>query len=117
MKIFNIVKYNWNSKFLLGSFIVNTGLTYYKYNVDGTSGICPLIEFCNESTHIFSSTYRSKGGLGCVIEPLITTGILGCASVPITGYNVYKNHLNNKKYENNKGTNEKYSCECGEIKN
>ena len=115
MKIINIIKNNWNPKLLLGSFIVNTGLCYYKYDIDGIITMSPLVEYCNESTHIFSSTHRSKGGLGYVIEPLITTGILGCASVPIIGYDVYKNHLNNKKYEENKKTNGTYSCECGKI--
>lgn len=116
MNVINIIKNNWNPKLLLGSFIVNTGLSYYMYDIDGIIAMTPIVEFCDENTHIFSSTYRSKGGLGCVIEPLITTGIFGCASVPITGYDVYQNHINNKKYENNKKTNGKYLCECGKNK-
>lgn len=109
-----IIKYNWKPAVLGISFIANLNMNYYKNNVDGITGDCPIVEMCDGNNHILSSSkYRQYGGETYLFESIVPTLILGALSVPITSYYVYKNHKNNKLNEDDK---KREGCLCGELK-
>jgi len=106
-------KYNWSPAVLGISFATNLGLTYYKYNIDGISKSSPIVEWCHGNSHIFSSSsYKERGGVDFIFEPMMITPILGALSVALVVHDVYENHCNNKVYKSDKKIG---GCECGKF--
>lgn len=103
------IKFNWNKKTIVGSFILNSGMLYYNNCIKGriTYEIPP--EICYRNSHIFP--IRGSSTSNFPIEILFMpyySMILGAVSVPFSIYDTYNNlQQHNEDYT--------IGCLCGKF--
>lgn len=93
------INYNWNPKALIITGIINTGLFYYKNNIDGhvvhkTPYIWDKQAFPVSDPEIY---HQKETGNNYLFQSCICTGYGGVLSFFPVSFNTIKNHLNVKK--------------------
>ena len=67
------IKYNYHPVTLGDILVINLGMNYHKYNMNGIAGHIPLVEYYTKNSHVFQlSTYKENGNPLFVSESVVS---------------------------------------------